>query len=139
MALPPDPVVAVLDYLKADPDIAALVADRAFIQSLPEEEARHMPRACVVIRRSGGRMPANHSQQIALRVDVRTYGRDSEEVSLLQGGVIRALQNLEPQDRENSRIYNLTMSSGPSYAEEPDTNWPFEFSVWMLQAHLTEV
>jgi hypothetical protein len=140
VASPPDPIAALINFLKADQDVSALAGNRIFGASLPPGEAASMPRACVVIQKAGGFGQASYQQVYRQRVDVRTYGRTAAEISELQLCCQRALNELWRRGQSGeAMLLSATQETAANQGVEAQTRWQFEFSVWTVLTHYSEV
>jgi hypothetical protein len=140
MASPPDPIAAIVSFLKADADVYGLTQGRVFGASLPEAQATNMPRACVIVQKAGGFGQASYQQIYRQRVDVRTYGRTPSEISELQLCCQRALNDLTRKGESGkAMLVSAIQETAPNQAVEPINRWQFEFSVWAILTSYTPV
>jgi hypothetical protein len=133
-----DPAVAVLAYLLAQPDITALVGDRAHSPSLPPELSADMPVAVIVVKLiSGGRSGAHFRSDIRPRIEVITYGVNDSEAYQLHMHIYDALQNIGLDGLEvwaNTALQSAICTSQPgANLQKIGTNgWPYYSSLWLL-------
>ena len=71
-----DPIGALVAFLLADSDVAAIAGTRGYGGELPPAEAKRMPRAAFVFRASGGTSLTSGSfvEADAQRLDLYAYG-----------------------------------------------------------------
>jgi len=142
MAQPPDPIAALIAYLKADPDTFALVTDRVFGAELPEAESALMPRKCLVIQSAGGFGNRNYRKEYNLRIDLRCYGESASEAMKVHLAAHQALQALGKSAHaafENCLIYSASKDTGPFFNRENTVFWPYIYSVWSVMTNLTSL
>lgn len=137
----PDPITALVQFLKNDTDTAAATGSRIFGSELPEGQVVSMPRACIVLRLSGGGLLTADSY-IELndpRVDILCYG----QTPYLAQSVYQPMQSALKQMRRNvtgsALLHWAKASSGASALRDPDTEWPMVFSVWQVLISEKEV
>lgn len=112
---------------------ANLAEGRIFRPRLPEDQSEHMPRACVIVRRSGGGQLQNgYMPTVAFRVDIRAYGESALEAINLDGQIARLLHHLRATDTPAGRILWCRISGGATDQIDPQTNWPFVLSTWQV-------
>lgn len=134
----PDPVKALMAFLAADTDIAALVSGRVFGGELPETEIADMPRSCIVITHAGGgSIGAGWVNYTDLRFDVFAYGATRLEAARLWRAVHRALKLFHREVWETVLLHWARQAGGPTPLRDPDTTFPYVLSTW--QVLLSEV
>lgn len=139
MAVPPRPRGAIVAYLAADADVAALAGTRIYGAELPGEEAANMPRYAVVVQSAGGLGDRSYSPQYNARFDVFAYGATPAEAEELQYACIQALKRLEREVINSTILYSATREAGPNPGRTQTSYWPFSFSVWSVETSYTEV
>ena len=137
--VPPDPLDAILELIMGDPP-HTLARDRVFGGALPTSKRDGMPRATVVVRRTGApRQRGNWGYEKYTRIDVRSYGKldrndeyVSSEASDLDRQIFEYLTTLSrPQEMSNGcLIYSFAESGGPSDLIDPESNFPFVLSIY---------
>lgn len=134
----PDPIAALVAYLRADPDTTSLTGGRIFGQELPETEAGPMPRACLVLTDAGGAPlgpGANDAVPVSVtRVDVRAYGATPQEAKAVSLAAHAALKGLRRAVVGQALLHSATVAGGPNYLRDPDTAWPFVLSTYQVLA-----
>jgi hypothetical protein len=129
----PDPVSAVMAYLAADSDIAALAGARVFGGELPETEATSMPRGAIVVRESGGGFLGAEWQEYGdVRLDVITYGAIVDDASDLARAVRRRLKAMTRNVSETALLHWAKPDGGALPLRDPDTGWPYVVSSWQV-------
>lgn len=80
-----DVVSAYVEYLAADPDIADATADGTLVfgWELPDDQATHMPRSCLVVGEAGGFTQGLPEALDRSRIDVRAYGATLDQAKRL--------------------------------------------------------
>lgn len=131
-------VGALISYLLAQSEVAALVGTRVFGMELPDVEATSMPRKCVLINSAGAAvfgMAARSEIPLDSRTkDVRCYGETPYEASRVYNAVNLALKRLRrrlvtpPGGLGAVLLYSATKIGGPAALREPETEWPVLFS-----------
>lgn len=122
-------------YLLADATVAGLVGTRVFGGELPDSEADDMPRACVVLNYAGGF--ADRWAYVELgepRVDVRCYGTTPYVADQLYRAVHGALKHLTRTVLGGTMLHSASLESSVQGLRDPDTEWPFAFSSWVVLA-----
>lgn len=135
--MPPDVVRAVIERLKADVTLDALVSGRVFGLQLPPAEAASMPRAAVVVVASGG-AAQGETPLLQSRLDLRCYGATGYEAMSVWRAAYRALVPLRRQTAFTAagvRVLDAALESGPIQAIEPEVDWPLVLGVFRLLVH----
>lgn len=129
-----NPLAALVAYLRADADVAALVGVRVFGRELPRAETDAMPRQAVVLKRAGGGLLGRGYQEYGdIRVDVYCYGATGLEADELHDEVRAALKHrLRATVAAGVLLHWARPSSDGSSGREPDTDWPLTVSSWQL-------
>lgn len=129
----PDPVEAVLAFLGADTDIAALISTRAFGGELPEAEQPSMPQLCLVVREAGGGLLGTGYEQFTdIRFDVLTFGATRPEASELWRAVHVAMKRILRVKVGGMLLHWAKQSGGPTPVRDPDTQHPYVVSSWQV-------
>lgn len=139
----PDPIAAVVAFLAADADVAALVGTttirgtvvaRVFGEEVPAEEAVNMPRACITVSAGGGFHVRSYVQLQTPRLDVKCYGRTLSETGALHQAAYNALKYLNRRAQGVAFLHNAIQVGGPLSLRDDDTDWPFVWSTWEVLA-----
>jgi hypothetical protein len=143
-------LAATISYLLHDADVKTLVDDqRVWAMEIPQfclehpdcREAQHMPRACVVVSRSGGASIGPGARSFSRwrnsRFDVFTYGATTYEAEMLQSAVYETLTQLGSNDqRDRLRMFHGTVlkaavvTGGPLPGRDADGDWPYQMTVF---------
>lgn len=124
-----DPIVALIAYVVADPDVGAMVAERVFGDELPDREASSMPRAAVVLKVAGSSINVEGDSKAAItsyRVDAWSYGATPYSAGQLRSAVYGRLKELERVVVANVLIHSAIRESGPIPIRDPETHWPIK-------------
>ena len=128
MAIIPNPITAIVAFLKADTDVATEVGTRVFGAELPEDETVLMPRKCLVIAGSGG--PATGLSRLSIntiRIDIKGYGPTPELAWGPYLAAHNALKQLVPTKQDTALLYDAHVAGGPSQLRDSDLEWPLVF------------
>lgn len=129
----PDPVKAVMTYLAADSDVAALIAGRVFGGDLPQAQAASMPRACVVVREAGGGLLGSSWEDYGdIRLDVFAYGATPHEAAQLRRAVYKRLKAMTRTVSETVLLHWAKLDGGPIPMFDVDTTWPYVWTSWQV-------
>lgn len=130
----PDAVVALVAYLRADTQVAALAAGRVYGAELPPQEAAQMPRKAVVVTAAGGGTTGPGARSYlplgTVRVDVRCYGETQYEAMKVWRAVHGALKRLGRCPQGEALLHAAYEEAGPLQTREPEVGWPLVLSVW---------
>ncbi len=130
----PDPVEALVVYLRADAEVAAMVVGRVYGAELPPQEAAQMPRKAVVVTAAGGGATGPGARSYlplgTVRMDVRCYGETQYEAMKVWRAVHRALKRLGRQVQGQALVHAVYEEAGPLQTREPEVGWPLVLSVW---------
>lgn len=135
-----DPINAVVAFLRAQPDVAALVGSRVEAEELPDEQSAHMPRAAIVVSLAGGGLLGRGYQEYGdVRVDIDCYGVTQRAARTLYLAVRPALKHLRREvvaDSADTRVllHWARLSAGGTTARDPRTDWPVCISSWQIFA-----
>jgi hypothetical protein len=127
----PDPVTALVAYLRANINAPTLV----FGQELPASQADSMPKPVVVCRSAGGPLDRGFLTLGNTRIDVRCYGATpfaamslyQETHALMKYGIQRIAVG-------PTLLHSATLESGPNHLREPDLDWAFILSSWLVKS-----
>lgn len=124
-----DIVTAIVDLLKADAAIAALVGTRVFGGELPPDEAKAMPRDAIVIQPSGGVpfQPASRIMAEAQRLDVVAYGATPLAAATLRQAAHKVLVAIVRQLSAGLLVHWVQAAGGYLSARDRDGAWPYAF------------
>lgn len=132
----PNPLEALVVFLKADAAVAALVDTRVYGAELPPSEATAQPRKCVVVTASGGggAGPGDRSYMRVARIrfDVKAYAETPYAAWEVHLATLDALKHMERSVNNATLLHNATISGGPNQLRDPDLDWPLVFSVYEL-------
>ena len=130
----PAPIAALIEYLMADPLIAAEVAGRVYGVRVPGSEISTMPRASVLITLAGGAGFGQGEKLYYQNFDVRTFGASALEADLVQTMCRLALGKLRPfkSVQANCLLYSAEMLNGANLLFDPELAWPGEFTTWAI-------
>lgn len=136
----PDPLNAIQQYLKSDPDVYGICGEQAYIDSIPKSLNAEMPTACVVIRPVGGGGSDLHGlANYRQRIQLRTYGKTTDESRALQRACIGALNRLEDSHLgDTARIYTAELAT--AIATDADLSpafWNFFYTIWVVSCDLS--
>jgi hypothetical protein len=128
-----DPLGAVLDYLKADEEVAALVSARIYGHELPGKIAQGDPRYAIVGWYTAGDADAVVALQRP-RIDVACYGPTALTATTLYWTVVECLKYRERGSTSDVLIHTIVQEGGPVQNRAPDNHWPFVWSSWRVTA-----
>lgn len=126
-----DVTLAIVDFLKADSAVQAMVGDsvdgyRVFGEELPGAQAASMPRKCVVIRRvsgTGGRGGSIELERGA--VSVACFGETPLDAQSLRQTVANSLKYLFREVVAGTLLHSLEPLDSPASYRDPDMTWPY--------------
>lgn len=132
----PDPLAALIAYLKADADVTAAVGTRVFGGELPPGETKSMPRKAIVIRPSGGPQTfgGGYQQYGELRLDFFAYGETPLEAFNVWRALHPALKQMRRNRQSTTLLHWAQPSGSPIALRDPDTDWSYNFSSWVVLA-----
>lgn len=135
----PDPVRALVAYLRAQPGIAGLAGSRVFTEELPQTENVRMPQAAVVVSPAGGGLIGNAQLYGDRRVAIVCYGTTTATARTLYNEVRAAMKNLRRElvsDTATTRVllHWARISAEGSSGRDVATNWPVCTSSWQILA-----
>jgi hypothetical protein len=130
----PDPIDALVDYLRGCPDIRGLAIQRVYAREQPAVEAANMPRALIVLTPTGGASGNDTVSLQAPRVDVTCYGATPKAAYALYLAAWEALRDLSRKTCANTLLNSAVQGGGPLQGRDPDTHWPSCWSSWIVSA-----
>lgn len=139
----PDPIAAVVAFLAADADVAALVGTttirgalvaRVFGAAIPAEEAAQMPRPAIAVSAAGGVAVGGYVRLQRPRIDVKCYGRTHHEAMAVHLAAYAALRYLYRRAQGAAFLHNAVLVGGPLELVDPHTDWPLVSSTWNVLA-----
>jgi hypothetical protein len=134
-----DALGALVAYLLAQPEVGAEVGTRVYGQTLPNEDADHMPRKCIVIRNAGGPGSPNTVRLENGRFDVWSYGLNFDESGELRRVVYEALMAIDRTVQGDTLIHAATPVSGVISVKDPEGQWPVDIETWSVLTATTAV
>ncbi len=131
----PDPLEALVAFLTADVDVAALVAGRVYGDEIPQAALALLATGetilqTVVIRDSGAEGSVGDASRVGWskpRVDVFSYGETPFRAKALDLACYRALKQMVPNTQGSCRLQDATLLTGAVFLREEDTHWPLVF------------
>lgn len=139
--IPADLEGGLVAYLKTIPAVATLTGSRIFGGELPGAETRHMPRACIVIKASGGVSLTGEStlEHDTQRVDVFAFGPTPREAARISRAAGLALRRLQRGVYAGCLIHWANAASGSFATREPVTEWPRHFQSFQAMHGLSAI
>ena len=122
-----DIIAALLSFLNADDDVAALVNGRIYAGELPRSETEHMPRKVAVLRYSGGIEDNSFVPVSRPRIDITSYGESYHEAGKVDRAIFSALKALDRQTVDTVLLHGIALSGGPIMLKDPQTGWPYQW------------
>jgi hypothetical protein len=152
----PDPIYALCLYLAVDPTVGLglPVAPDTTVNGtdgyaiypieLPVTMDVNMPAKAVVIKPHGGPGAglgaSAHSYDPAplqlnySRIQVQCFGETPHLAYVVDWAVYMSLKNLERSVLGDTYIHNCIRATGPIPARDPELQWPYSTSVWLVKA-----
>jgi hypothetical protein len=130
-----DPMAALIRFLKADADTAAMAGTKVYGGELPDAQVQGMGQACIVLRKTGGSlMPisASYVEVSDVRVDAYAYGSTPLQADRLYRCLAGALKQMRSNNQGRTRLYWARPAGGPISLREQDTEWPLTLSTWQV-------
>jgi len=130
-----DALEAVIEILKADAGVNALVSTRVFGNTLPEDEASTMPRKSVVLASSGGAWPTfaqGDSTLAAQRFDMVCYGENHYEAERVRRGVYDAMRGINRVLQSGVLVHWAQPAGGATAVRDSDANWAAMIQSWQV-------
>ena len=119
-----DALIALQAHLLTIEAITDLVVARIWGGEIPEKQIRDMPRACIVLRYTGGLVTFRTLRAHEPRVDILSYGDGYLQASQVDGAVADALIAIRRVDISDTLIHSVAFG-GPSYMKERETGWRY--------------
>lgn len=137
----PDPIVALVSYLKSIQDVSNLAGPRVYGAEMPDSVNAVMPKKVVVLRRAGGGtlLEGGYLRVGDFRLDVRCYGETPFEAARLSLVVQEALKQMRRNVQGSALLHWANPSGGALSLRDPDAEWPLEFSSWQVLSSEQEV
>lgn len=138
----PDHIDALVQLLRADPEVAALCDGHVYGgTAIPRAAVRRMPANAVVIAYSGGVGALGVGAQSwgDVRVDARSYGPSEQGAGVVFRAVYTALKGFERKVFADMLLHWARPVGGPLQLRDPDTDWPFILTSWQVLAGETPV
>ena len=137
----PNPITAIITFLKADSTLTALVGTKVFGAELPDTETENMPQLCVVIAPAGGGGPGANSNLsfMSLRLDLKCYGTTPLTAWSVYLAVRDAMKGLEGSVKDTVLLYDASIEGGPINLRDADLDWPLVLGTFNLRVSETAV
>lgn len=136
----PDPLIAVIAYLKGDADVTAITGDDVYGNRLPEALDPVMPRfALLVTHAGGGALGTGWQDWTDLRFDLTAYGPTEYEANRLWRAAHRCMKQLAHAVSGGVLLHWARQAGGPNALRDPDTTWPYTVSSWQVLLSEVEV
>ena len=107
-----DYIKAVIEYLKTDTDVTALVDTRIYGGELPQDEIGEQPRKAVVIVASGGAEDNSYLPIIRPNIEVYCYGETYFEAGKVDRAVFDAMKSIDREVAGGAIIFSATCTAG---------------------------
>jgi len=117
-----DYVKALIDYLKADASVSALVGTRVYGGELPVDEIDNQPRKAIVIVLSGGESENDYRGVARPSVDIYCYGENYYEAGEVDRAVYDALKSIDRESVGTVLIHSVVVSGGAIQLRD-DLGW----------------
>lgn len=130
-----DAIDAAIAIAKADAAVAALVGARVYGMELPIADVGSMPRACIVIRASGGAPPSyteGTAQLQAMRFDANCYGATMYDADHVRRALRGAYRTVSRQVIQSVLVHWINPAGGLLSFRDPDTDWPRAVETWQI-------
>lgn len=138
----PNPLAAILSFLLEQEGIQAIVSNRVYGESLPDEDINLMPRSCLVVAASPG-YPSGSAMTkrklYDLYVDVKCYGESAYEATQLFFVVHHYLIHLERKVQGNTLLHSVVAETSLTQLRDADGDWPLSFGTFIVLAALEPV
>jgi hypothetical protein len=136
-----DIIGAIVERLKAQASVAALVGTRVFGGELPPEETAHQPRGTVVIRPAGGGSitAGTFCQHDTQRFDLLAYAATPAEANALARTCRTDLVTLRRKVVAGCLIHWIERAGGFSAGRDRDGSWPLAFQSFQAFYALQEI
>ena len=128
---------AIVEILRDDPAVQAIVAARVFAPELPRDEV-DQTRALVVVSPSGGGSlgpgARSYVKWVVNRMDVTCYGSTPYEASQLYQATYDCLTSLRQTVAQDTIVKNVSVSGGPIYDRISENAKPWVLGVFDVSA-----
>ena len=125
-----DMLLAAIELLKRDADVAALADTRVYGEEVPESEAAAMPRPLVVLSSVPiGGDAGGYIELEELAFDALCYGETPAKAAELRRAVYAALKHARRQVVDETLLHWFKPLSGPR-PSRVDTQWPYCAQTW---------
>lgn len=130
---------ALIDLLKADSAVAALVSTRVFGEEIPQSEMTSMPRQCIVVRRIPGTtfQPRSVIELEGGSIDIISYGGSPIDAQTVRRAAYTALKFSERKIFAESLVHSIEPISSPESLRDVDARWPAVRETWQFIASET--
>lgn len=124
-----DIVTAIVEVLKANAGVAALVGEHVYGGELPADVAKVMPRSVIVVQPSGGVpfAPASTARVESQRLDLISYGATPLEASRLRSIANRVVLDTRRRVVASVLIHWVQWAGGYLAGRDRDGGWPYAF------------
>jgi len=135
-----DILPAVLDYLRNDVDVTALVGTRVYGVEAPNEppfDANGNLLRFVVVSPAGTGLGWYQRSDVPIssdRYEVRCYGPSHYEALRVYRAVHPALRQMSRHTRNGVQLFNAQQTGGPMSLRDPDAHWPFVLAYYTIVA-----
>jgi hypothetical protein len=124
----PNPITAVVAFLKADAEVTTQVGTKVFGAELPDTETTNMPQKCLVVAPAGGPgggLFGNSRMQLnRIRVDIKGYGTTPETSWDVYHSAYDALKQLVQTKQGTVLLEDASVAGGPVQLRDNDLEWP---------------
>lgn len=125
------------------PEIAGLVADRVWVNEIPEEDIEaadtHHPPKMLVLRMAGGGGKADLLPLVDRTFIANCYGETDFEAERVQRAVEQRFVFLTREIVDGVLIHHINPTGGPLPNVEPDLVWPIVSQSYTTKADVLEV
>lgn len=132
----PDPLAAIVAYVKADSTVNTLVSGRVYGSELPGTEAfnKSMPAATILFIGSGGGslLGASYLELAEPRIDAFCYGSTPYQAALVSRNLTPLLRQMKRNVKAGALLHWAHPSGGPISSREPGTEWPVCWSAYSV-------
>lgn len=129
-----DPIGALVAWLRADADTAALAGANVFGAELPADAVARLPANAIVVSASGGVSLTGDSDADVdtQRIDLTCYGATPFEAEQLRRVAARALRRLSRRIVAGTLIHSVSTAGGYSAGRDRDGEWPRAFQSFQV-------
>lgn len=138
----PNPIVALVTFLKADSPLAAIVGTDIYGAELPNSVTESMPKSVVVISPVGsppGPGANSNLSFMSLRLDLKCYGATPLTAWDAYLAVRAAMKGLEGSVKDTVLLYDASIEAGPIQLRDADLEWPLVLGTFNLRVSETAV